>query len=309
MTTTQMKVFLTAATCLNFTEAAHQLYLSQSALSRQIMALERELNVQLFLRDSRGLRLTPAGKVLLEKLTYVYNAYVEGLQEVQAAQWGISSELTIGVLDGHMVSGQLSEIVHHMELSHPNVAVTLFRGSFSTLTSALYNGTADLILTLEFSIREKEQFAFLPVSQTKDYLVMPKGHPLAERPRLAPADLKNEVIIAISREDSPTAYQGTLRLRKLCGCTRPQKDAPNLDTCTLWIQSGLGISVLNSHNYLASDPELVFFDLDWVGEPPFSSDLVAAWRRDSPNPALSPFLEELRRFPKILSPPLPRNVR
>jgi Transcriptional regulator len=53
MNTLQIKYFLTAARCLNFTEAAKQLYISQPALSQQILALEKELNMQLFIRAKK----------------------------------------------------------------------------------------------------------------------------------------------------------------------------------------------------------------------------------------------------------------
>lgn len=60
MTITQIKYFITTAKCLNFTKAASQLYITQPALSRQIAAIEAELNMQLFVRNNRTVKLTPA---------------------------------------------------------------------------------------------------------------------------------------------------------------------------------------------------------------------------------------------------------
>ena len=47
----QMKYFITAAKCLNFTKAADKLFITQPALSRQIASMEAELNMQLFIRN------------------------------------------------------------------------------------------------------------------------------------------------------------------------------------------------------------------------------------------------------------------
>ena len=55
----QMKYFITAAKCLNFTKAADKLFITQPALSRQIASMEAELNMQLFIRNNRSVRLTP----------------------------------------------------------------------------------------------------------------------------------------------------------------------------------------------------------------------------------------------------------
>ena len=62
----QIHYFLAAADCLSFTQAADLLYITQPALSRQITAIEKELNLQLFVRTIRAVRLTPAGQALYE---------------------------------------------------------------------------------------------------------------------------------------------------------------------------------------------------------------------------------------------------
>ena len=71
----QMKYFITAAKCLNFTKAADKLFITQPALSRQIASMEAELNMQLFIRNNRSVRLTPAAVVLLEGFEKIYNEY------------------------------------------------------------------------------------------------------------------------------------------------------------------------------------------------------------------------------------------
>ena len=65
MTLTQIKYFIEVAKCLNFSEAAEHLFITQPALSRQITAIETELNMQLFIRGSKKLSLTPSGQLLL----------------------------------------------------------------------------------------------------------------------------------------------------------------------------------------------------------------------------------------------------
>ena len=71
----QMKYFMTVIDCNSFTEAAEQCFISQSAISQQIKSLEKELGVELLVRENRQFTLTPAGeyfyrhgKVLLDEI-------------------------------------------------------------------------------------------------------------------------------------------------------------------------------------------------------------------------------------------------
>ena len=64
MNFSQIKCFLAAADCLSFTKAAERLYLSQPVLSRQIASMEDELGIELFIREKKSIRLTPAGEVM-----------------------------------------------------------------------------------------------------------------------------------------------------------------------------------------------------------------------------------------------------
>lgn len=61
----QLRYFVAVADTLNFSRAAESLYVSQSALSKQISELEQELGVALFDRDRRSVALTSAGQLLL----------------------------------------------------------------------------------------------------------------------------------------------------------------------------------------------------------------------------------------------------
>ena len=95
MTITQIKWFLAVARTLNFTKAADQLGVSQPTLSRQIVNMEEELNLQLFIRSGRSISLTPAARSLVNTLGSVYDNYLESVSEAQQIQRGISGDLRI----------------------------------------------------------------------------------------------------------------------------------------------------------------------------------------------------------------------
>ena len=66
MNTEKLKMFITLAETLNFSQASEACYVSPSTLSRTIQQLESELNTRLFFRDNRSVELTRAGEELLQ---------------------------------------------------------------------------------------------------------------------------------------------------------------------------------------------------------------------------------------------------
>jgi DNA-binding transcriptional LysR family regulator len=80
---TSLRVFETTGKCLSFTQAAAQLHVTQSAVSRQIKQLEDYLGVALFIRRHHHLELTESGKQLLAKLEQSFNLMESAVQELR----------------------------------------------------------------------------------------------------------------------------------------------------------------------------------------------------------------------------------
>ena len=82
----QIKYFVTVVDCNSFTEAAEQLFISQSAISQQIQALERELGFPLLERKNRTFALTPAGEYVYQKSLLLTADYERMRSEVDSAR-------------------------------------------------------------------------------------------------------------------------------------------------------------------------------------------------------------------------------
>lgn len=76
----QLRYFITVAEHLNFTKAANQLYVAQSAISHQIADLEDQVGVKLFIRNKRSVQLTPAGAVFLKEVMEIVEKRQERLK-------------------------------------------------------------------------------------------------------------------------------------------------------------------------------------------------------------------------------------
>lgn len=287
MNITQIKYFLVTANCLNFTKAASQLYITQPALSRQIKSMEEELGCLLFVRNSRKVQLTPSGVVLKEEFQKIYDAYNMAVAKARTAYQGLSGELNIGILDGTRVGDLFPDVLRYFNKNHPNVDIKMRNYSFNALTQKLQSGELDLIITLKFDIEDLEGVDYRIIEKTRDHIVVPIDHPLAQRNSVTMADLKDEIFIMVSPEDSARSTGLILEGFNQAGVTPRVRFAPSIQAEMLWVEAGVGCCMLDSRNIMYDNPAVKFLDVDGVSDP----SLVLAWNSQNTNQYIRLFID------------------
>ena len=289
MTIAQIKYFVTVAKCLSFTKAAEQLFISQPALSRHIRNMEEELNIQLFVRTSNGIRLTPAGSSLYIGMSDLYNNYNDMVNKAEKIQKGMAGSLKIGILDQTRVADFMPPVYQFFRDNHPNVDLWFQAGSFDFLASELYAGRLDMIFTLQFEIKRKESILYQYVSRSKDHIVMSKYHPLAKKDHVTLDDVKGETFVMISEEDNPESAPLIFEICKEHGFVPQVHYAKTLAEQILWIEVGMGVSILDSRTSLKMNPDVKFYEIESNWDP----SLVVAWNQNNYNPLISVFLKKM----------------
>jgi len=285
MNTTQIRYFLAAARTLNFTDAAKELYISQPALSKQITAIENELNMMLFIRSNKKVRLTPAGAVLLRELPELQDHYDEIVRKAKVANAGNSGELAIGILEGQMVGKEFTDLFADFSNRYPGISVRLSRNSFSGLRRQLEEQVIDLAVTLDFDLIGSPRIQSEVIAVCPAYAAISKNHHLASSPPTQWSQLKGETFIVIDPKDS---FQSAPMVEEDCkraGFHPIFKYAPSLETAMLWIEAGLGIGFINSMNNLTMNPDIII----WDELPTHNTHSVIAWHKDNVNPSIPLF--------------------
>lgn len=142
----QMKYFVSVVDCGSFTEAGEQNYISQSAISQQIQALEKDLGVRLLIRENRKFSLTPAGE-------YFYSHCRGILEEAETlrretVRLGKDSRLRLRIGYLRCYSGlELHEALAEFSRSCAEVSINVVKGTHEELYDHLRFGTVDLVLT------------------------------------------------------------------------------------------------------------------------------------------------------------------
>ena len=284
----QVKCFLEAARCLNFTEAAARLYISQSVLSRHIAALEGELNMQLFLRYKRTVRVTPAGVVLANGLSQLRDQLAACLDQARAVNQGVSAILNVGCLEEQLWGIRFADVLRRFRQDHPGIQVNLSRHSYRALREGLYDGSIDLAIGFAMDLEGREGISCQAVEELETYLVIPADHPKAGLQGLTLADFRDETFLTVAKEESELVADLLPNSCREAGFVPRLRVAPDFATLTLWLEAGYGIYGLNEQHVLYHNPRLKFVPL-----PEFlPRTMVLAWRSDSSGRAVHLFREE-----------------
>lgn len=295
MNLNQIKYFVAVAEHRSFTKAAVQYYLSQTAITQQIHALETAIGIQLIDRNSRPISLTPAGKVFLNEAKAILERMDTALSKTREASTGIVGTLRIGYTKGY----ERSSLVNHLRSFHheyPGVLVTCHRSDTDTLAAGLLNNEYDIIFTWDSTnLRQENQTELRVVERVPFVVALYGAHPLARRQKLTRADLHNETILFMSPSRTGNSF-GDAHFIDLYQKAGYQPNillrSSDLESILMMVAAEEGISIMPSYciNHLTDTDNLAFIPLK--GEDEYE-EILAAWRKDDDSSSLKHFLEQI----------------
>lgn len=154
----QLEYFVQVATLRGFNRASAHLRVAQSALSRQIRDLEAELGVALFVRDRRGVQLTPAGRLMLERAEFLLRQFRQTRDELVAQASLPRGELSLG-MPPSLRTMVVVPLLREFRAQYPAVFVNTWIATSMVLRDLVLTGKADLAV---FGVIEPE-----PVLETQ----------------------------------------------------------------------------------------------------------------------------------------------
>lgn len=189
----QLQYFVKVAKMQHVTQAAEELHIAQSAVSRQIHQLEEELGVPLFMPQGRNLQLTPVGKLFLKRIEAVLEDIDKAIHEVRDFLDPEYGEVRIGF--PHSLGVVLiPAIVSQFRKDHPNVRFKFRQGVYKGLLQDVLKGELDLAFISPFPAKH-DQVTGEELMSEKLYAVLPQNHPLADEPSIRLDQLKDDPFI------------------------------------------------------------------------------------------------------------------
>lgn len=192
----QLNHALTLYKHANFTRAAAEANISQSAFSRSIRKLEQDLGVSLFDRDANHVTPTRYGNVLLDKASTIVNDAVELQREIDLMRGLELGRFAVGMgIYPAEVSG--NRAVGEMLRTHPNLRYRAFVGNWATVNGYVLSKTVDMGFVAIEAAETDERLTVERVSQHEMALYCRKGHPLAGCESLSRDDLDQFPLVSI----------------------------------------------------------------------------------------------------------------
>ena len=288
MTTFQIQCFLSVAEYLNFTEAANHLFVAQSTLSRNISNLEAELEMPLFTRTKKHVRLTPGGAVLYDEFSKLMQMTNAAIEKARNAELGENGSIKLGVIETQRSENFLPEPMRKLRMNHPNIQIDIISGTFKELRDSLLDRSIDIALTMDFDLEDypKEDIVYQVFFHSVPKCVIAKSHPLAKESTIRLKALSTEAMIAISPSVSTGAYNNIVQFCERHGFTPAQTIYANsIQDVLLKVETGLGFSVLDQNCISASNSAVRSIPFQKTD----SLNLIAVWRKDNLNPVIPLF--------------------
>ncbi len=237
----QLKYFREVAEQQHVTRAAAKLFVSQSAVSRAIAQLEKELGVPLFYRNGRSISLSKFGQEFLPFVIKAQNHLENGFRAIQDQINPDTGVVACGFL-GSLGSELVPRLIEAYRRRWPAVQFTLVQRSGEALTKLLLDGSVDLCLSVP-GVFDHPTLKWSALKDEKLIVAVPQTHRLAARRTIKFRDLREDAFLALTSGR-------TLRVIFNDACAsagfspRIAFEAMDITTLRGMVAAGLGVALL-----------------------------------------------------------------
>ncbi|MDT0300855.1 LysR family transcriptional regulator [Streptomonospora wellingtoniae] len=240
----QLEYFVAVAEERHFTRAAQRVLVAQSGLSASIRSLERELGARLFVRSTRRVELTDAGRALLPEARHVL-AKVSGARDaVAAVQSLLRGTLTVGSLQC-LAAPDVPALLGRFHGKHSGVEIRLQQDGAAALLEGVRRGAVDVAFT-STGAGTTADLEELPIGAEPMVLACALAHPLAERGRVALGELDGAAFVDFGpasgiREEVDAMLAGADARRRVA------VEVNDVHSLLAFAAQGLGIALVPEH--------------------------------------------------------------
>jgi DNA-binding transcriptional LysR family regulator len=298
----RFRYFIAVAEEGHITRAAERLKMQQPPLSRQIGLMERELNVQLFRRLSRGVELTSAGHTLFREAKAILAHVDRALDTTRRTARGEHGSLCVGVAPTAPFNALVPLAIRSFGEAFPGVSLILTEGLSNEIVAQFNSDQMDVAFVRAPQIHA-DGVVVAPLQEEPLVVALPSRHPMARNGRSQPVPLKrlaNDPFIMIGPPGTGLHDETVAACRAAGFVPRLGQPAPRITSTLGLVAAGLGIALVPSTMQSVRMTGVVYRRLQGAAPKAF---LGLAWRKHDPSPVLKQFVNLVRTFAKRSSRP------
>jgi DNA-binding transcriptional LysR family regulator len=297
-----MRCFVAVAEEASFTRAAERLFMSQPPLTRMIARLERQVGGRLLERNTRWVRLTPAGEVLLNEARAVLaraETAVRAVRHAVVAEEGERARRAMSLsYTLYALYTLLPQLFDGLRAAYPDARLEASEGSGANQQiAALRSAACDFALlhpparvgaaatAADWLVEGEDAVLEVRVVRRERMVVaLPLRHPLAGREQIALADLSGEAFLLHPREEMPALHDATISACRMSGFDPQVTYKGERQSCAALLIAGAGVHLVAPSLENLRSEGVIYVPL--IGPAP-ELELAAAWRRDDPSPLVA----------------------
>lgn len=290
MTFNQINYFLAVARYLNFTQAASELFVAQSTLSRSIASLESEIGVPLLERDFHNVTLTPAGELMYSEMQNIMGAISAVVRRVQAIGNNEGNKLVIGILEGQEIDAKVLYGLKKLSDNFDDFDLEIRKMLHQELINEVKAGKLDIAETvLTDNTPLDEEIGYLPLKRSGSYLAARSDDPIWCE-KLSLSALNGRVLL------TPQDYHmGSVSIDSLiqkAGINVKIKATSDMESQSLWVEAGLGVTICNVGHVIYTSQKFKQLSMGLIPELPEVS-IGLLWNKGHPSSMVKKLLKSL----------------
>lgn len=286
----QLEYFISVAEHLSFTKAAEEFYISQTAVTQQIKALEDQLQVTLLTRSKRHVELTPAGKIFLDEARNIIRNINDAISKTQQFANGFFGTLNIGIMIGYE-KNNLPQYLKRFSYTYPNVSLDIRMDVMTELLNSVKYNLMDIAFVINPECQPLKEFEYKTIKKYSLVALLSSDHQFHHRSSIDLIELQHEKFIFIKETGDEYGQKSMIqnRYREAGFVPNVVQRCNDLNTILLMVASNMGVAIVPS--FCVTDT----MTQNNVSIIPINDDkerieVVAIWDKNNTNPALEKFI-------------------
>jgi DNA-binding transcriptional LysR family regulator len=284
-----LRYFIAVAEELNFSRAAERMHMAQPPLSAAIRQLERDVGVDLFVRTTREVKLTDAGRAFLQGARRTLAGGERAAEDAKRAAAGELGQLRIAYSWSTRFE-TLPALGRAFRAGHPDVELLAQEMWNARMPAAFGNGSIDVAVSVCPEIAAELELA--PIRTERMVALLPEAHPLAGEEAIPLAALAEEEFIVFPREIAPRLHEAFLAIYRRAGFEPRVRNESFHTGWDLGVLAEIPAAAMAPQSVAGGLPEGIVAVA--LSEPTDSLETCLVWRADDSSPPVAAFVEAAR---------------